>query len=43
MPGGIENPVLGYVTFAAIKLVGYSAMTYAMTRAYKKPLVTSFC
>ncbi|MFY9225867.1 MAG: hypothetical protein WAQ98_24525 [Blastocatellia bacterium] len=37
MPGGIENPVLGYATFAAIKLVGYSAMTYAMARAYKKP------
>ena len=37
MPGGIENPVLGYVTFAAIKLVGYSAMAYAMARAYKKP------
>jgi hypothetical protein len=37
MPGGIDHPVLGYATFCAIKLVGYSAAGWVLSRAYKRP------
>jgi hypothetical protein len=34
MAGGFTNPELGYLTFAGIKLVGYSIAGYILNRAY---------
>ena len=34
MPGGMTSPAYGYATFAAIKLVGYTAAAYAIRRYY---------
>jgi hypothetical protein len=35
MHGGIDNPVVGYVTFCAVKLVGYTTAGVALRRVYK--------
>jgi hypothetical protein len=37
MPGGIDNPAVGYTVFCAIKLVGYSAVAALISRKYHRP------
>jgi hypothetical protein len=34
MPGGISNPVVGYVAFCAIKVCGYSLAARFISRSY---------
>lgn len=34
MPGGISNPVVGYITFTAVKLVGYSIAGLFLNNRY---------
>jgi hypothetical protein len=37
MPAGITNPALGYVTFCAVKFVGYSLAGAYLARSYGRP------
>jgi hypothetical protein len=37
MPGGIDNPVLGYSVFCAIKLVGYCGFAAALSKYFNRP------
>lgn len=34
MPGGLSNPVQGYLTFSAVKLAGYSLAGWYLNRRY---------
>jgi len=37
VPAGIESPVIGYVTFCAVKLIGYSLAARMIALRYKRP------
>jgi hypothetical protein len=37
MPAGINHPVLGYASFAAVKFAGYSLAAWAISRSYQRP------
>jgi hypothetical protein len=37
MPAGITNPALGYASFCAVKLVGYSVAGWYLSRSYGRP------
>lgn len=36
MPGGIRNPEIGYLTFCAVKFVGYSAAAGVISEVYNR-------
>lgn len=37
MPGGLSNPVPGYLVFGAVKLAGYTLAGWFLNRRYSKP------
>jgi hypothetical protein len=37
VPAGTESPVIGYVTFCAVKLIGYSLAARMIALRYKRP------
>ena len=42
MPIGIRRPVLGYLTWSAVKLAGYSTFARVTSRVYERPGLSSF-
>src|SRR5262245_1007283 len=36
MPGGVNNPVIGYLSFCAVKFVGYSVAARFISRSYQR-------
>ncbi|MCZ6691911.1 MAG: hypothetical protein O7H41_20175 [Planctomycetota bacterium] len=42
MPGGLTDPVIGFSTFAAVKFIGYTALTIRMKKSYPEAGVSAF-